>query len=556
MYHCPYNELHSGMKISRKGPEILVKTSYTSFSMPHQPIAKRTRSRPTGAIDVNSPESSQIRRKSPRRSGRIRRKAATTDTVHEPPRKKRKTQRPSKKSLVDPFHVLDGDIVYQIISYLPACDTEYLRRVSKSWKLRAETHCGKAVMRHHFKDPSTNGHSYDEIPAEDGNLHFRRRLYWEQSLRKGMATQATTHKDVVSWSIVNNRLLRASSDGQVTIEPLDPASKTICEFNVRTILAPDYCPIQLDLTKQGDVIAKAVRPHGRYMDDHADLFRSGNHAHSLWAQAALFKIVITQDEPCIAWRTEIDADLVGPVIGNECLYVVESCFQFRGFMNSVARIALDSGDVKERWKLRNSNRSFPGPYYELPDATGDQLVLSPDETSLMWPTPTHVVKHSTRNMQREHTFPRPLHHPIHVLDQGRRIWYPRAASNSGDEIVSYYCLEPHDLSYETSFPINQYRWILDDMPKTFAYGEVSDHTYPRCRLVIATTRGDDEKYHKKSLTLPLTQGRKRRRTFEANVEPNLDNRCSGNFLGLKDDCLIYWHKGKGDLIIFDFWPSW
>ena len=552
MYHCPFNELHSGMEISREGPQIYVKTSYTSFYMPHPSNADNSKSQPTGAIVVDSPESSKTTQESPRRSARVRQRTATTDTVHEPPRKKRRTRGPNKKSLVDPFRVLDGDIVYQIISYLSACDTEYLRRVSKSWKSCAETHCGKAAMRHHFKDPSTNGHSYDEIPVEDGNLHFRRRLYWEQSLRQGMATRATRHYDVVSWSIVNNRLLRASSDGQVTIESLDTRSETICKFNVMTILAPDYCPIQLDLTKQGDVIAKAVRP---YMD-HADLFRLGNHARSHWAQAALFKIVITQDEPCIAWRTEIDADLVGPVIGNECLYVLESCFQFRGFMNSVTRIALDSGNVKERWKLRNSNRSFPGPYYELPDASGDQLVLSSDERSLMWPTLTHVVKHSTTHMQREHTFPRPLHHPIRVLDQARRIWYPRAASTSGNEIVSYYCLKPHDLSYETSFPINQYRWIIDDMPKTFAYGENSDRTYPLCRLVIATIRGDDENYHKKPLTLPSGPGRRRRRPFEANVEPDLDNRCSGNFLGLKDDYLVYWHKRKEDMIIVDFWPTW
>ena len=64
--------------------------------------------------------------------------------------KRRAVPRPKKKNLRDPFHILNDDDVYLIMTHLPARDTETLRRVSKLWKASSEFHCGKSALREHF----------------------------------------------------------------------------------------------------------------------------------------------------------------------------------------------------------------------------------------------------------------------------------------------------------------------------------------------------------------------------------------------------------------------
>ena len=83
-----------------------------------------------------------------------------------------KVFRTAKKNRRDPFHTLDDDVVYQIISLLPAKDTETLRRVSKLWRSSSEYHCGKVALLKQF--PWAKPEIDMSATQEDLNLLYRR----------------------------------------------------------------------------------------------------------------------------------------------------------------------------------------------------------------------------------------------------------------------------------------------------------------------------------------------------------------------------------------------
>ncbi len=88
------------------------------------------------------------------------------------PSKARIVPRSAKKNKRDPFHVLNDDEVHQIITLLPARDTETLRRVCKLWKASSEYHCGKLALLKHFPWVASKADRF--ISREEANLQFRR----------------------------------------------------------------------------------------------------------------------------------------------------------------------------------------------------------------------------------------------------------------------------------------------------------------------------------------------------------------------------------------------
>ena len=84
--------------------------------------------------------------------------------------------RPQEHDLRDPFDALGDDEVFLIIALLPAKDTETLRRVSKLWKDKSESHCGTSALRTHFPWAISKADKCETKKA--ANLLFRRcRVY-------------------------------------------------------------------------------------------------------------------------------------------------------------------------------------------------------------------------------------------------------------------------------------------------------------------------------------------------------------------------------------------
>lgn len=80
-------------------------------------------------------------------------------------------QRLATNNIYDPFERLGDDEVGIIISFLPTCTTETLRRVSKLWKFKSESHNGNEASRRHFSHERTG----DWASKEEANVKFRRR---------------------------------------------------------------------------------------------------------------------------------------------------------------------------------------------------------------------------------------------------------------------------------------------------------------------------------------------------------------------------------------------
>ena len=142
---------------SRHAHEFGRKRKRLSF---HEKHIKDTYYRPSGQKTATPPESDDDI------TAALKRKAPST-----PP--KSTIERPANLYSKDPFEYLGDDEIGLVISFLPAPDTETLRRVSRLWKASSELHnSGVALQRHfgHF------GETADCYPTrESANLAFRRR---------------------------------------------------------------------------------------------------------------------------------------------------------------------------------------------------------------------------------------------------------------------------------------------------------------------------------------------------------------------------------------------
>ena len=104
----------------------------------------------------------------------IKRKAPATKA-------KPKWQQPGTQSIQDPFERLGIDVLGLIISYLPAPETETLRRVSKLWKFASETHNTGGALQRHFGHVGEKMREYRN--RQTANLEFRRRCEFQQLRR-------------------------------------------------------------------------------------------------------------------------------------------------------------------------------------------------------------------------------------------------------------------------------------------------------------------------------------------------------------------------------------
>ena len=126
----------------------------------HEKYIKDTYYRPSGFKTTTPPESDDDV------TAALKSKTSST-------RPKSTVERPANLNSKDPFEYLGDDEVGSIISFLPASDTETLRRVSKLWKASSEFHSSGAALQRHFGHLGEKADSYPT--RESANLAFRRR---------------------------------------------------------------------------------------------------------------------------------------------------------------------------------------------------------------------------------------------------------------------------------------------------------------------------------------------------------------------------------------------
>ncbi|MCJ1402895.1 hypothetical protein MMC11_006116 [Xylographa trunciseda] len=155
--------------------------------------------------------------------------------------------------IMDPFKYLGDDEIKLIIIFLPARDTETLRRVSKLWKACSEFHNGGEALVRHFGHVGVTPRTFDT--PEEANLAFRRRLCHQENLRIGKATSSSRVSRIRSWDIKNGNFMWAKWS-IIRIQSVQTLNSALPIYRIKAheLLRPggrfwDSC-----LTDSGDVV--------------------------------------------------------------------------------------------------------------------------------------------------------------------------------------------------------------------------------------------------------------------------------------------------------------
>lgn len=475
----------------------------------------------------------------------------------------------------DPFVVLDDDVVHQIINYLSAADTEYIRRVSRLWKLCSEIHCGISALKRHFASWTTWPVS---ISPDDANLHYRRWLYYTKSLEHGFATKATTFSDVHSWQIERRTLLRADYDSNVTLRSLDRRSGSDRQINLQRLLGPEVHPTEVQLTKQGDLIVKALDAYLHSYWDCSTVWACGNTALSETPCTYIFMVNMNTSEPRIEWQKKILADIAGPAIGQSSIYILEGSSEDRATVRRFTKLALLSGETEQCIDLpipsEGMSERLASPLY------GKQLAVSVDEELTVWRADDCVSTHCTSTFRCIRSRRRGFS-PVWFSCYNRGYWllskhprlqryYPTNSCAWGQIDVDYhFCHLTSEIQDKSIMNLKGDIHMLDDETHTCIYVSHPDDEYQSEWSIPGQQRPKDtldpfaglvimnwETESKVPITLRSRNGGIGRRPLAADLPWSLDPADENHFLGMQDGYIVYFDREEARLIVVDFWPTW
>ena len=370
--------------------------------------------------------------------------------------------------------------------------------------------------------------------------------------------------------------MRAGHDGNVTIKSLDHQPDPDRQVNIQTILGSEVDPIEVQLTKQGDILVKALKP---YLD-YSTAWACGNSAISPIPCTYIFLVSMNDGEPRIKWQKRIDADIAGPAIGKSSIYVLEgsSDLNDRAKVRRFTKFALVNGETQHCVDLVQSTTTHK-PNMLASGLHGKQLAVSFDEDLVVWGGHGWVSTHCTNTFKQYRSRER-RYNPLWLscynkgywlLTQYRRIehrWNHQSPHRQFDITYGFYPLTG-ETQFDSHIAFRNDMHVLDDethkgicvshpddeCPTDWSgSGQKKPHDTldPFAGFVIGNWKTPLEV----PITLPSRDGSTGRRPLETALPWFLDPADESHFLGMQDGYVVYFSREEARLIVMDFWPTW
>lgn len=430
-------------------------------------------------------------------------------------------------------------------------DTECLRRVCKDWKHISENLNGRAAIAKHwptaFSDPLFNA-GFDTT----ANACFRRRLFYEESLKVGFAQRVIRSYGVECWDVCNNVLVSGNASGRLSIQSLLPSISRHehHQLSLRAVLRPFiWATIYLcgvKLTLNGDIIAQIY--------------------HSPKSPNRPSYIVRLTQAGNVSWFVKQPCN--GITVGAKAIYV----FHFHPSLRS--RHSLTTLDAKTgKLKSTSTTTAFPN---ALDPEVNYSLILSLDESFIAVKCSNHLLCLFDVGTEQLVEIIEP--HPLCSVVEGYCSVLPAQESCNFVEVCwrEQYVIFVYHYTYDITIRAFHRKRILD-----FPHHTVNPHT-PRpgidvhCRLICNevfddrprfivkplethSVDGEDFQHHVKwrFLTAPIGDSRERKVVdFSIKELKWWNTEYDPDFFGMWKGFLVFWHLPSTRLMVADFRPSW
>ncbi|MCJ1483672.1 hypothetical protein MMC06_003840 [Schaereria dolodes] len=473
----------------------------------------------------------------------------------------------------DPFQCLDDNVVGTIISFLPASDTEILRRVSKVWKSTSEFHCGNEAIHRHFAHVGETRSEYRT--RKEANLYFRRRLYFEEKIKAAKASKAIMCTSARVWHLNNKRLVWVNQEGRAMIRDLDRSLEIphpITELDLRTIFGKEISMADILITNSGDLIVSVARPN----------------VFSLRNGPVIARVSLAGS---LIWKLEVPATPyfwgVLSEIGDEVFYRIERDSvlsephprELIGFTFTVRSLEDGSEILRKQLPERLNDKlnyfMIGGPqHYRISITSGGRFAV------LMSAEPEGIILDAATGEILFVLSPMHSHHII-LGNQENDIWFIHCPPNDYTQrqkswLIKYnptnkdFSREPYEFVLTHDRP----PWSLCsafDPDRSLSFRLEHPRGTPRdlyAQLCInKLTRADRDcigcagpqhrfiegnNYTRVTLPGAYDKAQKRkRRSLEAELPFTIHQ---GHFFGMVRDYLVYYSDEA--LLVVDFWPEW
>ena len=303
----------------------------------------------------------------------------------------------------DPFQILSHELMCEVVSYVPARDTETLRRVSKLWKVSSERALStrSAVLKHF--PWATSRFQYCDTEVQK-NLLFRRCrefihilcsrstylsqdvVYVEQNLNIGRVTRTIDCTQALHWSMIDDLLVCSDGRGKVVMRYLrsfpgmSRVPETITIIDCQTHFPGAYVE-QLILISTSAIVLQLVM---------------GKQPQEPWATMQAFVKVSSQGK--IIWIYKVQPSASHAVISKDAMFFlcgkresVSHCTVLES-KAVLVKVSLEDGSLLSETVVR---RRTLHPKLEAEGILGNSLVISKDHRLLCWKQTEHILLFDT-----------------------------------------------------------------------------------------------------------------------------------------------------------------
>ena len=451
------------------------------------------------------------------------------------------------------FRHLPPEILALINDLLDPSDTEYLRRVCKYWKSLSENlNCRAAIAKHW--PTAVSGSFFCTGVDQTANACFRRRLFYEESLKAGFAQRVVRSHEVECWDICNNVLVSGNDSGRLSIQSLRPSTSRheSHQLSLRTILRPliwgptiHLCGVKLTL--YGDIIAQ-IRLGSKSLNRSSRIVRLTQAGNVSW----------NVKQPCN-----------GVAVGAETIYV------FHYHPSLEIRYSLTTLVAKEG-KAKSTSTATDFPSALDPEVNGN-LVLSADESFIAVNNSIHLLCLFEVGTKQLVEIMEP--HPLRDVREGNCSIVPDHGSCNFFEVCwrKQYVIFAYHYTYDITIRAFHRRRILNfahhfdntstpragiDVYHRMVFKEVYGPDGPLFSIQpLETHRIDGEDFQHQVkwsyLTAPIGSSRERKIVnFSMKCLEWWNIACDPDFFGMWKGFLVFWHLPSKRLMVADFRPSW